>query len=238
MTSLTLHQPDFETEISELLRLENALSERRQELATLQDEMRLFRERYVEIVGERLAELAEVERRIAELEKLASPETYDETEAEGEVNNDFFSRKTPEETSSVRKLFWSIAKLFHPDFAGDDTDEQARRHAIMAEASCAYQDGDAERLTALLSDDAFISSCVSTNGEADDEMTLARRVSRIREQLGTVEYGIRRVKQDGFYQMKIRVETDAARGRDALAEMAARINKNINQARLKLDQLV
>ncbi len=236
MTSLTLHQPGFETEISELLRLENTLSARREELATLQDEMRLFRERYVEIVGERLAELAEVERQIAAIEKLASPDT-DETQAADEVEDDFFSLKTPKENSSVRKLFWSIAKLFHPDFAGDDSDERERRHAIMAEASCAYQDGDAERLTALLSDDAFLSSCVSTSGEAEDEMTLARRLSRVREQLGTVEYGIRRTKQDGFYQMKIRVDNDAARGRDALAEMAARINKNIFQARLKLDQL-
>ncbi|MCP9493279.1 MAG: hypothetical protein MSG64_02365 [Pyrinomonadaceae bacterium MAG19_C2-C3] len=234
MTGMTLHQPDFETEISELLRLENALSARREELATLQDEMRQFRERYVEIVGERLAELAEVERRIAAIEKLASPD--DETQATDEVDNDFFSQRTPKENSSVRKLFWSIAKLFHPDFAGDDTDERERRHAIMAEASCAYQEGDAERLTALLSDDAFLSSCVSTSSETDDEMTLARRLSRVREQLGTVEYGIRRIKQDGFYQMKIRVDDDAARGRDALAEMAARINKNIFQARLKLDQ--
>ncbi len=215
----------------EIFELETQLAVRQDELNRLQIELRDFKTRYTEIVGSRLAELAEVELEIKKVEAVSEIDEDDAADFEVEATPNLKNSMTAQ---PLRKIFWSIAKLFHPDYAADDV-EAERRHRIMAEATRAYAEGDAERLNDILDDDTLQSYCVSTHTK--DAEDLATRLVNLKEQLRTVEYGIKRVKFDALYKMKLASDKDALHGRDTLAEMCARIKKQIVQTRRRLEQL-
>jgi hypothetical protein len=241
MQSLSLHEnaqrerePDLELEISQL---EVLLAERRRELVTLQDELREFKTRYTQVVGSRLAELGEVESQIKEAEaRLFNLETQTEDEAEDWNGSDERQPLThaPGKTA-LRKLFWSVARLFHPDHATDET-EAKRRHEVMAEASRAYQAGDVESLNTLLGDEQLQFFCTTQTGDEAEE-DLPGRFLRLKGELSTIEFGIKRIRQDGLYRLKLKVDEDALSGRDALLLMAENIDRQITKARRRLEHL-
>ena len=240
MQSLSLHEtagqdarPDLELQVS---KLELLLAERRAELVALQQELRAFKERYARVVGARLAELGEVERSIREAEaRLFDLEAEDEA-AEAEADEARVS-SVASGKSAMRKLFWSVARLFHPDHAADEQ-EALRRHAVMAEASRAYQEGDVESLHTLLGDEQLQFFCATAQGGTDDaEEDLAGRFLRLKGELNTAEFGIKRIRQDGLYRLKLEVDEEARAGRDRLALMAENIDRQIVKARRRLEHL-
>jgi len=222
---------------AEVARLEALLSERQVELTTLQEEMFEFKARYAQVVGSRLAELAEVEQAIREAEARALREREgDAANAEDDDGAGGAARASEKlAVGSLRKLFWSVAKLFHPDHAADE-EEARRRHKIMVEASRAYREGDAESLSTLLGDEDLQFYCASPQ-TADDPEDLHARLLSLKDELRTVEFGIRRLTQDGMYRIKLAAESEAAEGRDALAEEAKRIGRQIVKARHRLTNL-
>jgi hypothetical protein len=243
MQSLSLYSSPEEsahTDLAqEIARLEALLIERKRELVALQDELRAFRELYTQLIGSRLAELAEVERAIREAERhaLGIDASVDE-EAEEATSNETEdaarSHPLPVKTS-LRKLFWAVARMFHPDHASDEG-EARRRHSIMAEASRAYQDGDLESLHTLLGDEELRSYCASAHGDEDEEDKGARLLN-LREELRTTEYGIKRIRQDGLYRLKLSTDEEALQGRDALTAQAAQLDRRITKARRRLEHL-
>ena len=229
--------PDLAPEVA---RLETLLDERRAELSALQEEMHRFKVRYTQTVGGRLVELAEVEREIKEAEarvlgvEAETAAVDDEGAASGTGQTQHDAQGVPVKTA-LRKLFWSVARMFHPDHAGDEQ-EALRRHSIMAEASRAYREGDAESLHTLLGDEQLQSYC-ATARPPDEEEDLADRLLGLKEELRTVEFGLKRLRQDGLYRLKLRADEEAARGRDALAAEAGRIERQIVKARRRLEHL-
>lgn len=239
MQSLSLHssaEKNASTDLAqELLRLQSLLAERRIELLALQEELRAFKARYTQIVGSLLAELAEVERAIKEAERhTLGTDERDEEEAGTATDDAQESTVLPIKTS-LRKLFWSVAKMFHPDHASDET-EARRRHTIMAEASRAYSEGDVESLNTLLGDEELRFFCTSAQGHEQEE-DLGSRLLNVKEELRTVEFGIKRIRQDGLYRLKLSVDEEAARGRDALREQAEQLKRQITKARRRLEHL-
>jgi hypothetical protein len=221
----------------EVARLAALLEERSRELNALQEEMRQFKTLYTHRLGGRLAELAEVEQEIkAAEERLLGVEAEEEEEdaAAEAINARHDGRALPVKLA-VRKLFLSVARLFHPDHAVDEQ-EARRRHSIMAEASRAYREGDVESLHTLLGDEHLQSYC-SAPRPLEEEEDLADRLLSLKEELRTVEFGLKRLTQDGLYRLKLRVADEAAQGRDALAEMAERIERQIVKARRRLEHL-
>ena len=217
----------------EAARLEALLAERKAELVALQEELRAFKTRYTSVVGSRLAELAEVEREISRAEeRRLGVEAADEDELEGEPEESAEARPVK---TSLRRLFWSVAKMFHPDHAASGR-EAERRHSIMAEAGRAYREGDVESLRTLLGDDELRSYCAAPHGDEGD-VDIASRLINLKEELRTVEFGIKRVRQDGLYRLKLAADEAAAGGRDSLAEMAERIGRQIEKARRRLEHL-
>jgi hypothetical protein len=214
---------------AEVLRLEALLEERSAELSKLQEEFRAFKSRYAEVVGGPLAELAEVEQemRQAEARMLGLEDGADE----GEPSHFFDSPTAPGKTG-LRKLFWSVARMFHPDHASDE-DEARRRHTIMAEASRAYRDGDVESLSTLLGDEQLQSYCASSSRE-DEPETAAARLLNLKEELVTIEFGIKRLRQDRLYHLMLSSAEEARQGRDQLAQMADSIRRKIVKARNRL----
>lgn len=236
MQSLSLHRSKTETEptdlAAEVARLKALLNERRAELSTLQEEMRVFKSLYTETVGSRMAELAEVEREIRRAEARLIGEETEEEDAPDEEDE-------PEQavmpvTKAMRKLFWAVAKMFHPDHAADEREAKAR-HTVMAEASRAYREGDVESLHTLLGDEQLQSLCaVGGHEEADD---LETKLVGLEIEVRTVEFGIRRIKQSGLYHTRLKVEAERAAGRDALSQMAESLNRQIAKARRRLAHL-
>ncbi|MGB8509165.1 MAG: hypothetical protein WCD76_12330 [Pyrinomonadaceae bacterium] len=240
MQNLTLHDsakrnapPDLATEVA---RLEAMLDERRGELTALQDEMREFKTRYTQIVGSRMAELAEVESAIKEAEarRLGLDEEVEEEDAADFLNAEHDQAPAAGKTS-LRKLFWSVARLFHPDHATNEG-EARRRHSVMAEASRAYREGDVESLSTLLGDEGLQSFC-ATARPSDEPEDLASRLINLKEELRTVEFGLKRIRQDGMHRIKLSCEEEARQGRDMLNAMAERINRQITKARHRLEHL-
>jgi hypothetical protein len=239
MNSLSLHSSSVKDPVdleSEVARLEAALAERRAKLTALQDSLREFKTRYAQVVGSRLAELAEVEKAIREAEgRLLGVESEPEEE---EAETDFYAVQTAGEAlvgKSLRKLFWSVAKMFHPDHAADEG-EARRRHTVMAEASRAYREGDVESLHTLLGDEGLQSFCANAQPDEDPE-DLSARALRLELELRTIEFGIKRIRLDALYRLKLEIEEEAARGRDALTLSAERIDRQIVKARRRLENL-
>ena len=214
---------------AEVGRLEALLEERRAELSKLQEEFREFKSRYAEAVGGPLAELAEVEQEIrrAEARMLGLEDDRDE-----EGPSHFFDTMPAPGKTGLRKLFWSVARMFHPDHAADE-DEARRRHTIMAEASRAYRDGDVESLSTLLGDEQLQSYCASSSRE-DEPETAAARLINLKEELVTIEFGIRRLGQDRLYHLMLSSAEEARQGRDQLAQMADTVRRKIVKARNRL----
>jgi hypothetical protein len=242
MQSISLHSsktenrpPDLATEVA---RLEATLLERRRELTALQEEMRLFKARYTEMVGSRLAELSEIEREIKKAEKrLLGLEAEDETDAHAGEDDAGFDARDGAFTvkRTMRNIFWAVAKMFHPDHAADER-EAERRHTIMAEASRAYREGDVESLHTLLGDEHLQSLCAVRADEAETS-DLEARLLGLEIELRTVEFGIKRIRQDGLYQTRLKVEAEALEGRDALSQMAEQLDRQITKARHRLTHL-
>lgn len=237
MQSISLHTPDKEPLdiVGEIQRLELLLEERRRELAALQEEMRVFKARYTEVVGSRLAELAEIEREIKQARaRLLGQEDEAAEDAEAIDPHDEEPGKVPV-GKAMRKLFWAVAKMFHPDHASDEREAKAR-HTVMAEASRAYREGDVESLHTLLGDEQLQSLCAvgTSDTETDD---LNARLLALEIELRTVEFGIKRIRQDGLYHTRLKVEEEARVGRDALSQMAEQIDRQITKARHRLAHL-
>jgi hypothetical protein len=214
----------------EVERLEALLGERRAELSSLQEEFHAFKSRYAEVVGGPLAELSEVEQEIrsAEARMLG-------LEEEAEDGPSQFYDSAPASAqgkTGLRKLFWSVARMFHPDHAADEH-EARRRHTIMAEASRAYRDGDVESLSTLLGDEQLQSYCAAGARE-DEPEDAAARLLHLREELVTIEFGIKRLRQDRLYHLMLSSAEEARQGRDQLAQMADTIRRKIVKARNRL----
>jgi len=202
--------------------------------------MHEFTLRYAQVVGSRLAELSEVEQAIKDAEaRLHAGADMMQDEGDIEEGGAAFgsgeSGKLPVE-KHLRKLFWAVAKLFHPDQAANEA-EARRRHTTMAEASRAYREGDVDSLHALLGDEALQFYCAAGQADSDSE-DLPGRLFTLKEELRTVEFGIKRIKQDSLYRIKLSTDEAALAGRDALAAEAERIDRQIVKARHRLTNLI
>ncbi len=239
MQSLSLHSAQADNNApldlaAEVARLECLLTERQQELTTRQEELREFRTRYTQIVGSRLAELAEIEQSIREAEaRLLGVEQATEDAGAEAAHSELATEKLTVERG-LRKLFWSVAKLFHPDHAADES-EARRRHTIMVEAGRAYREGDVESLHTLLGDEELHFFCTAAASTPDDD--LPARLVGLKEELRTVEFGFKRLMQDGMYRHRQKAAAETAAGRDWLAAEAGRIGRQIAKARHRLTNL-
>jgi hypothetical protein len=217
----------------EIARVEALLVERNEELTTLQEELQTFRARYTQVIGSLLAELAEVERAIKEAEARMLGVEHDEEEESYTASVDAPDESGMLAKTGLRKLFWSVARMFHPDHATDE-EEAKRRHRIMAEASRAYQEGDIESLHSLLGDEQLQAYCAGSSRAPDKIEEMAGRLLGLKEQLRTTKFGIKRLKQNSLYRLKLKVEAEGAAGRDVLGEEAHSIRRKIAKARKRL----
>lgn len=225
----------------ELATLTEQLRTSREELSTLEKEWNDFRARYMLTVGKRYAELEEVEGLIAEVLTAKGVNEQPTVESDKEADEASDSNESESVVSfqplkQMRKLFWRVAKMFHPDLAADEM-ERERRHTLMSEANQAYQDGDAERLTSLLEDEQPAEVDLLDSATRERRAILRTQVAQLRRDLRATETEIKRITDNDFYYFKTKAEDAAKRGRDLLGDMEARVAEQIVNARRRLEEL-
>ena len=220
--------------------------------ATLKAELAAFERLYIRQVGILYAELDAIEAKIAE--KLSQQNPFDveartkaeqarkraETSERETAQDSTPSCEQPEKpivyTESLKKLYREVAKRVHPDLA-DDEEDRARRHHTMAEANRAYEQGDEERLQAILDDwhDSLRPE------RADDIGTklilLIRKIAKTEERIQAIQAEINTLRQSNIYVLRQRVLEAETRGYDLLTAMASRIRDQIAAKLRILDKL-
>jgi hypothetical protein len=223
---------------AQLTELEAALAERAADITRAKADLAAFRIRYRKEVGRLHEELDDLERAIAEAELGEIDKRLEgEPGAPDPPSASPGPEAAPRFTSdAVRRLFRDVAKTVHPDLARD---EQARdrRHALMVEANRAYALGDEERLRTIL--EAWASSPEAVLGsdlEATRERIL-RRIAQIEEQLVVYAADLDALRDSPLWQLKAMVDEAAARGKDLVADMIRRLERDIMAARNRLDAM-
>jgi hypothetical protein len=228
----------------ELSALRAIMAERERSLEHLRDQLHSFEARYIRQVGVLYRQLDEWETRVAELH--VSRETMEETERILQEELQREAQKSPRaapleqqdsETSlDLKNLFREVAKRIHPDFATDHHDERHRTR-LMAQANEAFRREDTNLLQRMLNGHDAVSD---SHRREDTDAALARTLTQIdqtKADTAALEAELEALSHSEMAQLRQRTLEAAAKGRDLLAEMAARVKGSIGIAmrRFELD---
>ena len=214
--------------------LTRQLLERERGLAAYRNELAAFETRYRRALGTRYAHLDELAERLDETEAAGpdplgpDPDLDPEDPAErypgqgmpggqnwawGEREPDKEPERRTVISDEAKRLFRQLARLIHPDLAGDAA-ERERRTNLMVAANDAYEQGDLAALERLLAD-----------WHASPEAGMAR----IDDELAELE-------ASAMGWLRRRVEKAAREGWDLLAHMVRELDRQISEAQLELER--
>jgi hypothetical protein len=211
-----------------------------------------FQQRYLQIVGVKLAQLDALEARIAEVLALLQPNdataaekaAHARTQAEqsAQASGDFVGRSEPPKESfrpaeSLKSLYRTLAKAVHPDLATDPKDRE-HRTAWMADVNAAYQANDAVRLQELWERWQHSPDSVSGAGIGADLVRLIRQIAQVSARIGDVDAELGRLQAGELFHLLHKVEAAAADGLDLLETLAADLDGQIEQKRNQLNALL
>lgn len=215
---LTPEQEELERKKIELAALEKELADKELDLATFQAELNAFEKEYFRIIGVRYTELDRIEAQINDYITLL------------ESSQDF------KPSQELKKLYREVAKCIHPDLATDEA-ERKRRQQLMAEANQAYEDGDEQRLQAILHNWQSSPESVKGEGISFELIRIIRQIAQSRERLKVIQEEIEALEQTELYQLKIKIIEAKKFGQDLLTNMANELDEQINIAMQKLEEL-
>jgi len=240
---------EFEKKNNDLNHLEEELTQRELELATLLVELQQFHQRYVRIVGVKLAELDEVEAQIAEL--LASLEPKNEEARENAFRTRAHAKGSAESVDStiaeeptepfkpseeLKRIYREVAKKIHPDLTLNDKTRE-HRHKLMQEANQAYAEGNIERLVSILNEWESSPNAVEGEGIGAELVRIIRKISQIQIRITAIENEIEELKATELYELKLKVEEAENDERDLLGDMITDVEKKLSNARKRLKAL-
>jgi hypothetical protein len=219
--------------------LEQALTERDAEVAQVRIDLVAFKVRYRQEVGRLHEELDELEAAIEEAElALITGEVVSRSgSAERDPSTATKHEARPRLTSdAVRSLFKDVARTIHPDLAQDDLTRD-RRHRLMVEANRAYALGDAEQLRRIL--ELWQNSPEAVLGDDLDaaRLRLRRRIAELEEQIEACAIDLDELRDSPIWKLKAMVDEAAAGGKDMIADMVRRLERDILAARNRLDAM-
>jgi len=252
-TKITRRQTPEEKEqhkkLSELAALEAELAQHELDLATLQAELRAFENRYLRIVGVRYTKLDEIEAQIAEALARLNPkdskakkqaaEARTKAQESAQATDNIQEPKQQNQfkpSESLKKLYWEVAKRIHPDLAIGE-EEHARRQQLMAEANRAYEEGDEDRLRAILREWESSPESVKGEGHGAELVRVIRKIAQVEERLRAIEVEINQLKKSDLYKLKAKAEEAEKEGRDLLADMAKQLDEQNADALKRLAEI-
>ncbi len=224
-------QRELEAKRAELQQLEDTLAARETELAVLQSSVREFELNYLDAIGQKLDELAEVEKQIAAtLGQHVADEDYT-------VSNELECGQTKfHAADNLKKLYREVARLCHPDLAGNEQ-EREYRHKLMIAANQAYESGAEDRLQALLSSESSLAELTRQSLSAVDLVQVLRAMTTTQESIHELAAEIERVKRSELYRLKQRADRAAAIGHDFLQELVSQVERQIRKSQNRLTTL-
>lgn len=232
--------PDLDALAARARELDAQLRERITEVEDARTGLEAFRLRYTQQVGRLHEELDRLELAIAEAELGELSKKLEDAGADAAPPSpsvaDEMRRPARFTSDAVRKLFRDVAKIIHPDLA-QDPQARDRRNALMAEANRAYARGDEAQLRWILDTWARSPEAVhGTDPDAERER-LERRVAQLGEQLERLELELADLKTTPLWELKAMVDREAVRGRDLVADMVRRLQRDIMAAGNRLDAM-
>jgi hypothetical protein len=240
---------------AELLVLSRQLLERERGLAAFRGELHAFETSYRKALGARYARLDELAERLDET-ALADGHHPAEPDEDGDGPADRYPGqglpggqnwawgerdpdKEPERRAvlgdDAKRLFRQLARLIHPDLAGD-AQERERRTNLMVAANDAYEQGDVAALERLLEDwHASPEAVTGTGAAAELERTL-RRIAQVKADMQRIDEELAELDASAMGWLRRRVEKAAREGWDLLAHMVRELDRQISEAQLELDR--
>ena len=242
MTSLVgpdKRDDDLEGLRSRLSDREAVLGERGAEVDRLKSDLGAFKINYRQAVGTLHEQLDNLELDIAEAElgELSSRVKSGSGDPDEPPTAGASPAPMPRYTSdAVRKLFRDVAKAIHPDLARDEL-ARDRRHSLMVEANRAYALGDEEQLRMILQAWERSPEAVPGSHPEATRLRLVRRIAQVEEQLDLLETDLAVLKDTPLWKLKAMVDEAAAKGKDLVREMVARLKRDILVATNRLDAM-
>ena len=232
--------------VEELLGRERAIDAYRAELHD-------FETRYRKALGRRYARLDELADRLdAARDEAAAddpPERDPEDPAErypgqglpgGGQNWDWGEREPEPEPRPVigedaKRLFRQLARIIHPDLAGDPA-ERERRTNLMVAANLAYEQGDVAGLERLLGDWERSPEAVTGGGALAELERTIRRIAQVQGRMDAIDEELAELEASAMGWLRRRTEKAAREGWDLLAHMVKEIDRQILEAQVELDR--
>jgi hypothetical protein len=221
---------------AELAEWEARLAHAEPALVNLKANARLFEQRYLQVIGSKYHELAEIEGEIAKAQGLTLDneiENEDWLNGESLADDEVGCGQNRLHSDRVKKLYREFARKFHPDLAESD---EARLHCnhLMVEANRAYESGSVEALESLieagkLQDDLLVGS--------PELIVLTRRVQEAKAKVIECENEIAELTDAEMYRLQRRVEQADALGIDLFADLLLQVERQIKKARNRLEAL-
>ena len=234
--------------------LTRQLLERERGLAAYRNELAAFETRYRKALGTRYARLDELAERLDETRDAdrdpLGPDPDPDDPAErypgqglpGGQNWAWGEREPEKEpdrravvSDDAKRLFRQLARLIHPDLAGDAR-ERERRTNLMVAANDAYEQGDLAALERLLADWHASPEAVTGSGAAAELERTIRRVAQVEAQMRRIDDELAELEASAMGWLRRRVEKAAREGWDLLAHMVRELDRQIGEAQLELDR--
>ncbi|MBN2146537.1 MAG: hypothetical protein JW726_04075 [Anaerolineales bacterium] len=249
--STTHEEQEVAYQRKRLAALEGELAQRELELATQQGELKAIELLYLRKVGSLLMQLDVLDAKINELlarfnpEDTAAAEKAQQARRHAEETRQEVgqAQAMPEErthftpSDQIKNLYREAAKAMHPDLATNDA-EQALRTQWMVAVNAAYQAGDDEKLRSLLEE--WLNSPEAVQGEdiCAELERLTRKVVQVEKRIHAIKVEIRRLKSTFAWDLRQRIQSAQALGKDLLEEMAAKTQRQINKKQSLLEELM
>jgi hypothetical protein len=236
--------------IAELDSLQSELADRELYLTNLRVDLAAFERRYTGIVGKRYAEIDEIEAKIAERFSHVHPENQRAQDFAAQARSQAQASRTnvesslalkstdslPPRSQTLKNLYREVAKRIHPDLATGAADRLVREK-LMADANRAFEEGDEERLRAILEEYNSSPEAVIGEGTAADLVRVIRKIAHARRRLSEIEKEVATLTKSDLYELRTKVDLATAEGRDLLKEMSNELETRIAALQDRLESL-
>jgi hypothetical protein len=240
---------------AQLLVVSEELLGRERALAAYREELHAFETRYRKTLGGRYALLDELADRLDELRERgedAPAGRADDADEEpagrypgqglpgGGQNWDWGEREPEPEPRPVigedaKRLFRQLARIIHPDLAGDPA-ERERRTNLMVAANLAYEQGDAAALERLLADWEQSPEAVTGDGVPAELERTVRRIAQVYGRIAAIDEELAELEASAMGWLRRRTEKATREGWDLLAHMVRELDRQILEAQVELDR--
>lgn len=245
---MTPEQIELDKKLRVLDRLKDRLADREEKMADLRAELEMFEARYTMDVARLYAEHDEIEAQIAEEEYKLVPDDEEIKKKAEELRRraEESAARAAEDaanallnfkpTTEAKKAYHDLARIIHPDLALD-SEEKEKRHILMAELNAAYSAGDQTKLNQLVEDYRNSPDLVSGDTVSDEWVRAVRQIYQIRARFAVLDAERADAEASELFELRLKVKTEMAEGRDLLAQMAARTSVHIRKSQRRLENL-